>query len=120
MGNWRKLTGARPHILYDVRTEVAAGGRIGVRGCSRSEMCAVAKPFTYKVPDSRAILHALRLYLENRGSHETAALLLKASCELSPTTAYSGLRWGGLSTTAAFYVPADLLARFSGKVRREL
>jgi hypothetical protein len=80
----------------------------------------MTKPFTYEVPDGRAFMHALRLYLETRNCQEISVLLAGASCTISPTTSYSGVRWGGLTTTVTFYVPGDQLQHFSGKVRRTL
>jgi hypothetical protein len=80
----------------------------------------LANRFTYQPPEPKAFLHALRLYLETRGSQQTAALLATAACHLSPSTSYSGMRWGGLSTTVTFYVPGDQLGQFTGRVRQEL
>jgi hypothetical protein len=80
----------------------------------------MTKPFTYQVPDGRAFMHALRLYLETRNGQDISALLAGASCTISPSSSYSGVRWGGLTTAVTFYVPADQLRHFSGRVRRAL
>jgi hypothetical protein len=80
----------------------------------------LTKPFTYQVPDGRAFMHTLRLYLEARNRQDISALLAGASCDISPSTSYSGVRWGGFSTGVTFYVPGDQLRHFSGAVRRAL
>jgi hypothetical protein len=76
--------------------------------------------FTHHVPDERAFLHTVQVYLEGRGQTDIAALLDGAACGISPSASYSGNRWGALATTVMFYVPGERLRSFSGKVRRTL
>lgn len=76
--------------------------------------------FTRQVPDERAFLHTVQVYLEGRGQADIAALLQGATCSISPTSTYSGIRWNALSTAVIFYVPKERLAEFSGKIRRTL
>jgi len=76
--------------------------------------------FTHQVPDERAFLRTLQIYLEARGQTEVAALLQGATCSIAPSSSYSGNRWNALSTTVMFYVPMERLPEFSGKVRRTL
>lgn len=76
--------------------------------------------FTHQVPDERAFLHTVQVYLEARGQKETAALLQGGTCSISPSSTYSGNRWGALSTTVMFYVPRERLTRFSGQIRKAL
>lgn len=76
--------------------------------------------FSHKVPDERAFLHTIQIYLEARGQTEIAALLQGGACSISPSSAYSDKRWNALATTVMFYVPKERLAAFSGKVRRAL
>jgi hypothetical protein len=74
--------------------------------------------FSHQVPDERAFLHTLQIYLEARGQKEVAALLQGATCSISPSTNYSGNRWGALATTVTFYVPKERLTKFSGPMKK--
>jgi hypothetical protein len=80
----------------------------------------MSQRFTHQVPDERAFLHTLQIYLEARGQKEVAALLEGGTCNLSPSSTYSGNRWGALATTLTFYLPKERLAKFSGPVRKAL
>jgi hypothetical protein len=80
----------------------------------------MAPRFSHRVPDERAFLHTLRVYLEARGQSDVAALLQGAACSIAPTTAFSGMRWNALSTAVIFYVPAERAASFPGPARKAL
>jgi hypothetical protein len=80
----------------------------------------MSQRFSHQVPDERAFLHTLQIYLEGRGQGEIAALLQGGTCSITPSSSYSSNRWNALSTTVMFYVPGERLADFSGKVRRAL
>jgi hypothetical protein len=80
----------------------------------------MSQRFSHQVPDERAFLHTLQIYLESRGQMEIAALLQGGACSISPSSSFSGNRWNALSTTVMFYVPKERLAAFSGKVRSSL
>lgn len=80
----------------------------------------MSQHFSHHVPDERAFLHTVQIYLEARGQTEIAALLQGGTCSISPSSSYSGNRWNALSTTVMFYVPKERLAEFSGKIRRAL
>jgi hypothetical protein len=80
----------------------------------------MSQRFSHQVPDERAFLHTLQIYLEGRGQQEIAALLQGGACSISPSSSFSGNRWNALSTTVMFYVPRERLPEFSGKIRRAL
>lgn len=80
----------------------------------------MSQRFSHQVPDERAFLHTVQIYLEARGQTEIAALLQGATCSIAPSSSYSGNRWNALATTVLFYVPKERLAAFSGTIRRAL
>jgi hypothetical protein len=80
----------------------------------------MSQRFTHQVPDERAFLHTVQTYLEARGQKEIADLLQGGACSISPSSSYSGNRWGALATAVMFYVPRERLAEFSGKVKKAL
>jgi hypothetical protein len=51
----------------------------------------MSQRFSHQVPDERAFLHTLQIYLETRGQTEIAALLQGGTCSISPSSSYSGL-----------------------------
>jgi hypothetical protein len=76
--------------------------------------------FTYKVPDAKAFVHTLRNYLDANGQKEAAALLIGATCVISPSSSFSGRRWNAYDTSVFFQVPAANLSGFTEKVKRTI
>lgn len=76
--------------------------------------------FTYDVPDTKAYLYTLRLYLQSINRQDIADLLGYATCNIDVSSSYSRIRWNSYATTIVLYVPIAYLSKFTDNVREIL